>query len=109
MIVSYEVAKCLDRLGYHDDTKMKYWCRDKKAHSKFDSWEPLETYQAPEIIEAINWAWKHGTKITLREVGENLCSAEVNIHGVIWAATSDTPEKAYNELLNQLVTENVLG
>ena len=108
MIVSFEVAKRLDKLGYHQDTKMKYWCRDKKAHSKFDNWEPIDTYQAPEVIEAINWAWERGTKITIREVDGGLCSAEVNIHGTIHTATSNTPEEAYSELLNLLVSENVL-
>lgn len=103
MLVSYKTAEYLSKRGYCADTRMKYWCRDKKAHSKFDSWEPIDTISAPEVIEAVNWAWKHGTKIVTREVEGN-CMAEVNIDGEIKTATSTNPEAAYSKLLD-LISE----
>lgn len=71
-IVSYNVAKYLEKLGYRGDCKYEYWY--ETLHRFNDPYKPNEgIIPAPDLLEALNWvAKKSEYYISFQQIGVNV-------------------------------------
>lgn len=71
MVVSFKVAKLLDRLGYSENCANYYNIFGELQDSN-KGYYPLEYYLAPTVFSAVNWLFKHTKFKITTTVSKNL-------------------------------------